>query len=506
MRKYFIFLIAIFPIYISADVFQSDDGKYYECTIYKGVRCSPGYTGFIWPYFYVHIGGDEPPGCTYGTADQYDGCQQVSGCPSGTFYNPTSHKCEVPCDPIPGKTPNSLTESQCSGQFYFDTGYVTNLEWHDCDSKCYGNFVYCPRDQYMDPNTLKCIDPSPPECQNQYSKSLMLVDPQTGHCINKISFYCDDVLYSEYTLSCGTDPTDSNSYTIIDLELDGDSSASGSITETSDSQTTTTVQKPDGSTVTTTTTTTQNPDGSTTTNINITTTYPDGTTSTETQTTTSSGDGKNEISIDLKPVTDRLDIISDKMDVMIEILSDTGDSNNSNHDEYGICKTCYLGWHSTSDGKCQSDTWPFHTMECPYSDTNGSGSGDGTGDGTDTGADDQNSTSDAVFDSTSIDQLANDIETSNSDLISFVEGLKNRFENVSSDINNTIALFQNKPVFNMGTTQSCSYTSSLMGRNYTIDLCKYVAPYQSTITIVFTVIGAFFVLIFATKYLISRGD
>jgi len=75
------------------------DGQLYECSIYNGDSCSPGFTGFVQPYFYIHSGGDKP-GCTYGSADQYYACNPVD-CPAGQIYNPDTQTCIDDCKNTP---------------------------------------------------------------------------------------------------------------------------------------------------------------------------------------------------------------------------------------------------------------------------------------------------------------------------------------------------------------------------------------------------------------------
>lgn len=91
------------------------------------------------------------------------------------------------------------------------------------------------------------------------------------------------------------------------------------------------------------------------------------------------------------------------------------------------------------------------------------------------------------------------------DLFQFLDSIKSDFNNVETNFQNVKEIFKSDKSFVLSSTANCSYNVSLMGITQEIDLCKYVSPYKSILSLYFTFIGMISIFIFSLKYLISRG-
>ena len=142
--------------------------------------------------------------------------QPSGGCPVGQTFD--EQTCTCKCNPLPNYpillSPPVTQHSDCiltNPDIVVSDGllgYIGDVSWSSCESKCYGSTTPCP------PHTAivngSCQIPSSPPCSGSTSTSFGASDGPSGKMCY-IHFYCNGTEVGRQQVSCDTSTPDSNS-------------------------------------------------------------------------------------------------------------------------------------------------------------------------------------------------------------------------------------------------------------------------------------------------------
>jgi len=88
--------------------------------------------------------------------------------------------------------------------------------------------------------------------------------------------------------------------------------------------------------------------------------------------------------------------------------------------------------------------------------------------------------------------------------LDFVNGIKDNLTLIATQFSDAKAILENKPTINEINGQ-CGFNVTMYNKAFFVDPCAFVLPYRPLLSILFTMLMTFAVLMFATKFLVAGG-
>lgn len=96
-----------------------------------------------------------------------------------------------------------------------------------------------------------------------------------------------------------------------------------------------------------------------------------------------------------------------------------------------------------------------------------------------------------------------DLSLSADNALDFVNGFQNDITNLKQQFDDAKAIFDDKPLINLASSSTCSINAVIFGRSFDADLCSFISPYRTYLSLFFTLFMTFAVFMFALKYLFN---
>ena len=91
-----------------------------------------------------------------------------------------------------------------------------------------------------------------------------------------------------------------------------------------------------------------------------------------------------------------------------------------------------------------------------------------------------------------------------SNFVGYLSNFKNSLQHLKTNFDNSKNILEKKPSLALS-SGSCGFNFHAFNQNYRVDPCMFITPYRPILVVFFTLVGTFAVIMFAVKFLISKG-
>ena len=97
-----------------------------------------------------------------------------------------------------------------------------------------------------------------------------------------------------------------------------------------------------------------------------------------------------------------------------------------------------------------------------------------------------------------------DFDLNMSNFANYLSNFQSSLQDLKTNFDNAKTTLENKPTFTQN-TGTCGFSIHAFRQDFNVDPCLFVTPYRPILVVFFTLMGSFAVIIFAVKFLISKG-